>query len=79
ICALDEDHTSTADMLAAVKPYASQKEQDMIDFLSTFLQYRNTKENLSNFSMDQLFSMLTPEQQSHYETLQIVMQTLNQS
>ena len=79
ICGLDEEHTSTADMLAAVKPYASQKEQDMIDFLSTFLQYRQTKENRSNFSIEQLFSMLTPEQQSRYETLQIVMQTLNQS
>lgn len=78
ICALDEDHTSPADMLAAIKPYANQKELDIIDFLSNFLQYRQTKENRSNFSMEQLLSILPPEQQSRFETLQMVMQTFNQ-
>ncbi len=78
ICSLDEDHTSPADMLAAIKPYASLKEQDMIDFLSNLLQHRQTKENRPNFSLDQLLSILPPEQQSRYETLQMVMQALNQ-
>ena len=78
ICSLDEEHTSPADMLAAIKPYANVKEQDMIDFLSKMIQFRQNKENRPNFSMEQLFSILPPEQQSRFETLQMVMQTLNQ-
>ncbi|MBE5972467.1 MAG: hypothetical protein E7246_08130 [Lachnoclostridium sp.] len=78
ICSLDENHTSPADMLAAIKPYASVNEQDMIDFLSNIIQFRQTKENRPNFSMEQILSILPPEQQSRYETLQMVMQTLNQ-
>ncbi len=78
ICSLDEDHTSPADMLAAIKPYATLKEQDMIDFLSKMFQFRQNKENRPNFSMEQLLSMLPPDQQSRYETLQMVIQTLNQ-
>lgn len=78
ICSLDEEHTSPADMLAAIKPYATLKEQDTIDFLSKMLQLRQNKENRPNFPMEQLLSMLPPDQQSRYETLQIVMQTITQ-
>lgn len=78
ICSLDENHTSPADMLAALKPYANQAEQDLIDILSNILQLRTTKENRSNFPMEQLVSILPPEQQARFETLQLVMQTINQ-
>jgi len=79
ICSLDEDHTSPSDMLEAIRPYADLKEQDMIDFLSKILNLRQNKENRANYSMEQWLSILPPEQQSRYETLQMIMQTLNQS
>lgn len=79
ICSLDTDHTSPTDMLAAIKPYANTKEQDMIDFLSKMIQFYRTKDNRKNFSMEQLLSILPPEQQSRFETLQMVMQTIHQS
>lgn len=79
ICSLDEEHTSAADMLAAVKPYANPKEQDIIDVLSRLFQTRQGRENRSAFSLEQLFSLLPPEQQSRFETLQMVMQTMNQA
>lgn len=79
ICSLDEEHTSPTDMLAAVKPYASPKEQDMIDILSKLIPRRRGRDNKSPLSMDQLLSILPPEQQSRFETIQLVMQTLNQT
>ena len=78
ICSLDENHTSPADMLAALKPYANQSEQDLIDILSNFLQMRTNMENRPNFPLEQLVSILPPEQQARFETLQLVMQTINQ-
>ena len=78
ICSLDSDHTSPADMFAAIKPYANTKEQDVIDFLSNIIQLYQSKENKPNFSLEQLISILPPEQQSRYETLQMVMQVINQ-
>lgn len=78
ICSLDEEHTSAADMLAAIKPYANPKEQDLIDMFSRVILARQGKENRAPFSMEQLLSFLSPEQQSRFETLQMVMQTLNQ-
>ena len=78
ICSLDENHTSPADMLAALKPYANQSEQDLIDILSNILQMRTNMENRPNFPLEQLVSILPPEQQARFETLQLVMQTINQ-
>ena len=78
ICSLDEEHTSPVDMLAAIKPYANRTEQDMIDLLSNMLQFRQNKENRPGFSIEQLRSILPPEQQSRCETLQMVLQTFNQ-
>lgn len=78
ICSLDENHTSPADMLAALKPYANQSEQDLIDILSNILHMRTNMENRPNFPLEQLVSILPPEQQARFETLQLVMQTINQ-
>ena len=79
ICSLDVEHTSATDMLHAIKPYANTKEQDMIDFLTNMIQFYRTKDNRKNFSIEQIFSILPPEQQSRLETLQMVMQAINQS
>ena len=79
IWSLDAEHTSTTDMLHAIKPYANTKEQDLIDFLSKMIQIYKTKDNRKNLSMEQIFSILPPEQQSRLETLQMVMQVINQS
>lgn len=72
VCSLDENHISAADMLTAVKPYANQREQELIDFISGLLSGRMP------FGLDQLLGILPPEQQSRFETLQMVMQTLSQ-
>ena len=72
VCSLDEKRTSPADMLTAIKPYASQREQEMIDFLSGLLSGRMP------FGLDQLLGILPPEQQSRFETMQMMMQTIRQ-
>ena len=79
ICSLDTEHTSATDMLHAIKPYANTKEQDLIDFLTKMIQINRKKESRKNLSIDQIISMLSPEQQSRFETLQMVMQAINQS
>lgn len=79
ICSLDNAHVSPVDMLAAVKPYANQKEQEMIDLMSKLIQSRkNRGSGRSPVSIDQLLSMLPPEQQSRFETVKLMMQTLGQ-
>lgn len=79
VCSLDEEHLSPSDMLDAVKPYANQSEQELIDVLSRFLSGRKNREaGRSPIPFDQLLSLLPPEQQSRFETLQMMMQTLSQ-
>lgn len=78
VCSLDESHITPSDMLEAVKPYANQKEQEMIDMISNILNSRRSRTGKAPFSIDQLLSILPPEQQSRFETLQMVMQTLGQ-
>ncbi len=79
ICSLDEEHTSPSDMLAAVKPYANQREQDFIDLLLNFLPgYRTTRDESGGFPFEQFMNILPPEQQARFETMQFVMQTLTQ-
>lgn len=79
VCSLEKGHTSPADMLAAVKPYANQKEQELIDLLSGFISRKKASSNGQNMIFsDQILSFLPPEQQSKLETLQMVMQTIGQ-
>lgn len=78
VCSLDEDHITPADMLAAVKPYANQKEQEMIDLISNILNSRRNRTGKAPFSVEQILSILPPEQQSRFDTLQMILQTLNQ-
>ena len=81
VCSLEKGHTSPADMLAAVKPYAGPGEQEIIDLLvnaASFKGSRNGAGGRSPFSMDQLISLLPPDTQSRLETVQLMMQTLGQ-
>ncbi len=78
ICSLDEEHSSPTDMLAAVKPYANPKEQDLIDIMLKLMPGRRDRDDLGGFPMEQIFALLPPEQQSRFETMQFVMQTLGQ-
>lgn len=79
ICSLDEDHVSPVDMLAAVKPYANQREQEIIDLMTQFLSNRkNRSSGRSPIPLEQILSILPPEQQSRFETIQLMMQTLGQ-
>lgn len=79
VCSLDEKHTTPADMLNAVKPFANQKEQEMIDLMAKIMQgsFGRGAGN-GNFPIEQLISLLPPEQQSRMETIQLMMQTLGQ-
>ena len=78
VCSLDKDHTTPPDMLEAVRPYANQKEQEMIDMLSSILKNKKKRNGRFSFSMDQILSIFPPEQQAKFETLQMMMQTINQ-
>lgn len=79
ICSLDNKHVSPVDMLAAVKPYANQREQEMIDIMTRLLQNRtNRGPGRGPIPLDQLLSILPPEQQSRFETIQLMMQALGQ-
>ena len=81
VCSLEEGHTSQADMLAAVKPYAGPGEQEIIDLLVNVASFKGSKNGTggrSPFSMDQLISLLPPDTQSRLETVQLMMQTLGQ-
>lgn len=79
ICALDQSHTSASDMLEAVRPYANSKEQELIDVMSRLLLNRQNKNGRTPFSIEQLVSIMPPEQQSRFETIQLMMQALSQN
>ncbi len=78
ICSLDHTHTSPPDMLEAVKPYANPKEQELIDLMTRILSARKNKSSIAPFTIDQLISIIPPEQQSKFETFQLMMQTFSQ-
>lgn len=82
ICSIDTPKTP-ADMLRAIKPYGNTAEQDMIEFLGNFMggSRVNDPENSGGkrkFSLDQLKGFLSPDQQSQFETMQMLMQTMQQ-
>lgn len=78
VCSLDKDRTSAPDMLEAVRPYANQKEQELIDILARILKSKKNRNGRSPISMEQILSILPQEQQSKFETLQMMMQAMNQ-
>ena len=60
ICSLErpQGNGSMRDLLKAIRPYGNPMEQDMIDMAET--------------PMDQLRRFLTPEQQSRFETMEMI-------
>ena len=68
ICSLDrqEKPGSMRDMLKAIRPYGNPSEREMIDMAESFMD--------GHTPMDQLMRLLSPEQQSRFETMQMLMQ-----
>ena len=94
ICSLEERSATPLDMLNAMKPYGNSKDQDFIDLVTNFMQssrlYRSYQEapdssqqnsgpfNGFPFSMEQLINFLPAEQQTRMETMQMMIQTMQQ-
>lgn len=74
VCSLESPNPSVEDMLSAVRPYANKAEQDTIDMISRFLASRRGRSGF-RLTPEQLFSILPPDMQAQYETLQLVMQS----
>ncbi len=61
-----------ADMLDAIKPYGNTYEQELITLLSNLLRGISTP-------MEQIRSFLSPEQQSRMDTVQFMVQAMQQN
>ncbi len=70
ICSLDQGQHpgSIRDLLKAIRPYGNPAEQDLIDMAQNFMDGQTPMEQLRRF--------LTPEQQSRFETMQMVISAL---
>ena len=70
ICSLEQQKqpASIRDLLKAIRPYGNPEEQDLIDMAQTFMDGQTP--------MDQLRRFLTPQQQSRFETMQMVISAL---
>lgn len=66
ICSLDssQETGSIRNLLNAIRPYGNQVERDMIDMAQTFMEGQTP--------MDQMRRFLTPEQQSRFETMEMM-------
>ena len=66
ICSLEssEGTGSLRDLLKAIRPYGNPMERDMIDMAQNFMDGQTP--------MDQLRRFLTPEQQSRFETMEMI-------
>ena len=66
ICSLErpQGNGSMRDLLKAIRPYGNPMEQDMIDMAETLMEGQTP--------MDQLRRFLTPEQQSRFETMEMI-------
>lgn len=62
-------HASIADMLDAIKPYGNTYEQEVISLVSGMIKGVATP-------MEQLKKFLSPEQQSRMDTMQFMMQAM---
>ena len=70
ICSLDPQPKtgSPKEMLNAIRPYGNPREQEVIDITQNLMDGQSP--------MEQLMRLLSPEQQSRFETIQLLMQTL---
>lgn len=66
ICSLEgpQGSSSIRDLLKAIRPYGNPMERDMIDMAETFMEGQTP--------MDQLRRFLSPEQQSRFETMEMI-------
>ena len=66
ICSLEssEGTGSLRDLLKAIRPYGNPMERDMIDMAQNFMDGQTP--------MDQMRRFLTPEQQSRFETMEMI-------
>ena len=55
-------------MLKAIRPYGNPREREVIDMAQNLMDGQTP--------MEQLMRLLSPEQQSRLETIQLLMQTL---
>lgn len=83
ICSINETQTSPLDMIAALKPFANSREQEMMDMITRMLQAQNNAMSSGGAqgpfpTPEQFISMLPPDQQARFETMQMMMQTLSQ-
>lgn len=62
---------SPTDMLEAIKPYGNTYEQEMISLLSNLLRGISTP-------VEQMKNFLSPEQQSRMDTMQLMVQAMQQ-
>lgn len=71
ICSLEHPSPSEnpKEMLGAIRPYASPKEQELIDLASGFMD--------GQAPIEQLMGFLSPDQQSRLENAQIFMSALS--
>lgn len=87
ICSLSEEEKNPLDMLESIKAYCSDKEKEMLDILTNFLQasqlyrqYQNaSRQNADNpdgpeSPMETLIHLLSPEQQETFQQYQNLFQ-----
>ena len=70
VCSLDAPSktASPREMLKAIRPYGNPREREFIDIAQNLMDGQTP--------MEQLMRLLSPEQQSRLETIQLLMQTL---
>lgn len=73
ICSLEGEQATPLNMLNAMKPYANPIEQNIIEMFTMVLKSAGLP------PLDQIKSLLPPEQQSRMETMQLMMQMMQQT
>ncbi len=91
ICSIGQEKGSPIEMLNAMKPYGTSQEQDMLDVIINIMQgfqiRRNYQESAaashvtvqepsSSVMLDKLRAILSPEQQSRLDNIQLMMQAM---
>lgn len=69
---------SPMDMLNAIRPYGNSAEQDLIDLISNFMGNGRPGGSFQGSPMEQIKGFLPPEQQSRLDTMQLMMQAMQQ-
>lgn len=87
ICSLEKKPATPLDMLEAIKPYANTYEQSLIELIGSVMQgfrplhaqQQGEGEGMNQtMILDQFRNFLSPEQQSRLETMQFLIQTMQQ-